>query len=75
MKCDLPRCLRISPGFLEGKRIHSSEMRIRFKAGEERRGSLFFTDTFLEFHSKVKSNTIEIEGEERWGGEGGRKPD
>ena len=48
-------------------------MRIRFKAGEERRGSLFFADNFLEFHSKVKSNTIEIErGGDRWGG---RKPD
>ena len=43
-------------------------MRIRFKAGEERRGSLFFADNFLEFHSKVKSNTIEIEREEGGGG-------
>ena len=36
-------------------------MRIRFKVGEERRGSLIFADNFLEFHSKVKSNTIEPE--------------
>ena len=48
-------------------------MRIRFKAGEERRGSLFFADNFLEFHSKVQSNTIEIErGGDRWGGEEAR---
>ena len=44
-------------------------MRIRFKVGEERRGSLIFADNFLEFHSKVKSNTIEIEREEGGGEE------
>ena len=47
-------------------------MRIRFKVGEERRGSLIFADNFLEFHSKVKSNTIEIEREEGGGGEEAR---